>query len=496
MGCKMRSTLTISSVLFLALVATWAVPSGEPSATSIKTETFNRDPRWDAKNNCVIPANPPTVNQNFGYVRRRNSVQGEIGGEVWRSVKPATYGKRLGPYTMNDKLQCSGTLSLVHATAVFGWQTGSTIFVGFFNHQAQGWRPLNFMGFRLEGFNEPDGATIEVSYGTRAWTAGGAFVNAAGGAQERNVRDLDSRKLLRVAPDGAKHIWSLEYDPQGGDGYGLMIFTFDGARTTLKVHRGHREQGATFDRFGIFNNQIPGNSMTAYFGELVINGKREDLSKDPGWEGKGNRSRYRDFIRYGANDFGYRRTNYAGGAPGELGGRFFSCDPHEHEFKGYYGDRIGRLTLDDKLTASGRFAARHFSVDSSFALGWFNSQEQGYPIKNFVGVYFDSLTSVGRIIQPLYGTAEGNLRQNGAPSLQFTPDGSTYEWTLTYDPADGGSIMFTLNGKSMTMRLRPGDKAKGTTFDRFGVFNMQWANSKWCEVYLDDLRYTVAEGAR
>ena len=38
----------------------------------------------------------------------------------------------------------------------------------------------------------------------------------------------------------------------------------------------------------------------------------------------------------------------------------------------------------------------------------------------------------------------------------------------------------------------PGDKEKGAIFDRFGVFNMQWANSKWCDVYLDDLEYTVA----
>ncbi len=29
------------------------------------------------------------------------------------------------------------------------------------------------------------------------------------------------------------------------------------------------------------------------------------------------------------------------------------------------------------------------------------------------------------------------------------------------------------------------------TFDRFGIFNLQGANSKWCDVYLDDLTYTV-----
>jgi hypothetical protein len=136
-------------------------------------------------------------------------------------------------------------------------------------------------------------------------------------------------------------------------------------------------------------------------------------------------------------------------------------------------------------------------VDSSFALGWFNSREQGWPIKNFVGVCFDSLTSVGRIVQPLYGTSEGNQRQGNAPFLQFAPNGTTYQWTLTYDPADGrGTITFTLNGQNVILRLKPEDRAKGAIFDRFGVFNMQWANSKWCEVYLDDLRYTIAERTR
>jgi len=39
------------------------------------------------------------------------------------------------------------------------------------------------------------------------------------------------------------------------------------------------------------------------------------------------------------------------------------------------------------------------------------------------------------------------------------------------------------------------DKAKGALLDRFGVFDLQWANSKWCDVFLDDLTYTVSLGA-
>jgi hypothetical protein len=44
----------------------------------------------------------------------------------------------------------------------------------------------------------------------------------------------------------------------------------------------------------------------------------------------------------------------------------------------------------------------------------------------------------------------------------------------------------------VTLPLREGDRAVGATLDRFGVFNMQWANGKWCDVYLDDLTYTAS----
>jgi hypothetical protein len=76
------------------------------------------------------------------------------------------------------------------------------------------------------------------------------------------------------------------------------------------------------------------------------------------------------------------------------------------------------------------------------------------------------------------------------------PDGTSYEWTLEYDPdgADGrGLISFTMNGQTVTQPLAEGDKEKGATFDRFGVFNLGWANSKHCVVWLDDITYTVAE---
>ena len=47
----------------------------------------------------------------------------------------------------------------------------------------------------------------------------------------------------------------------------------------------------------------------------------EDFTVDPNWEGKGNRTAEKH-ARTIVQDFGYSRTNYAGGkALGEIGGR-------------------------------------------------------------------------------------------------------------------------------------------------------------------------------
>ncbi len=474
---------------------------------NMKSESFDRDPGWDSFRNRIV-LKPVSKQQDFGYQMSSHTggQPGEIGGVVWRSITPAYYGKVIGPFSMDDALSASGKVVVKQAQTQFGWQTGSSIFVGFFNHAKQGWRPVNFLGFRLETHTDTDAKEIEnrpaaeVGYGTCRWTAGGAHVNTSGQAQERVVKELDQDAMRRIAPDGSPHAWEFKYNPKGADGSGEIRFTLDGVTTLFTIPRHHREQGAAFDRFGIFNNQIPGQEMEAYFENLIINGEAEDLSKDPGWEGKGNRDLVEDTQEYGAQDFGFSPTFFAGGKPGELGGRFFSVDPWETKFQGYYGDRVCPLTLDDKLSARGKFAAPVFSVDSTFALGWFNSSERGWPLKNFIGVYFDSLSDTGRIIQPLYGTSEGNKERDGG-FVTFLPDGTHYEWTLQYDPAGTGNlgaITFSINGQSVTRPLAEGDKAKGAILDRFGVFNLPWANSKHCVVYLDDLVYTssAAEGPK
>ncbi|HWP41195.1 MAG TPA: hypothetical protein VNL70_09735, partial [Tepidisphaeraceae bacterium] len=410
--------------------------------------------------------------------------------------------KKVGPFTLDDSLSASGSFCLKKSTTKFGWQTGSTVFFGFFNSAQQGWRPPNFLGFELTAHTDTHAPRLEqrpalgFGLGTSKFTAGADLVSSGGSIVPVDpAKQSDPGEAYRIPSDGTKLRWELRYDPTGAGGAGAATIVFGGLKCLISLPPPLRKHGATFDRFGIFNNQIAGCEMEIYLDDLTINGQFDDFTNDPGWEGKGNRQLIQDTREYGAQDYGYSsETNHAGGArPGEIGGFFQSVDPWEIQFQGYYGDRIGPLSLQHKLTARGKFASRQFMIDSTFALGWFNSSGQGWPLKNFVGVFFDSLSDTGRIVQPLYGTSEGT-KARGRDYVTFMPDGTSYEWTLEYDPdgADGrGLIRFTMNGQTVTQPLAEGDKQKGATFDRFGVFNLGWANSKHCVVWFDDITYTA-----
>ena len=132
--------------------------------------------------------------------------------------------------------------------------------------------------------------------------------------------------MLRIAPDAARHSFACRYDPAANGGRGEIALTIDGQSWTLPVREEHRKAGATFDRFGIFNQQIPGRAMVVYFDDLEVNGQRDEFAADPQWEGKGNNDVFEDPVLYGTNDFGYSPTSFAGGKPGEIGGRFWRVE--------------------------------------------------------------------------------------------------------------------------------------------------------------------------
>jgi hypothetical protein len=64
---------------------------------------------------------------------------------------------------------------------------------------------------------------------------------------------------------------------------------------------------------------------------------------------------------------------------------------------------------------------------------------------------------------------------------------------LVYDPAaqDGnGEMRVTLGSESVTLALKPGQKAQGASLDRFGLFT-SIAGGQMVKIYLDDLTYSA-----
>src|SRR5439155_6283154 len=130
-----------------------------------------------------------------------------------------------------------------------------------------------------------------------------------------------------IKNNGTQYTWALDYDPQANDGNGRIQFTihsnsahpeaFEGKTFTIDLPKGYKEQGTTFDRFGLMNSMKGGNPLTLYFDDLEYDGNREDFSKDPGWVGVGNHDTYQKKEETGAHNFGYSaQSNFAGGKPG------------------------------------------------------------------------------------------------------------------------------------------------------------------------------------
>ena len=485
----------------------WLVPFADAGRPTVQRyEPFDVDPGWKGVNNRVRDPDPPMVRQNFGWSQSDHASggTGEIGGVVWRSVRPAYYAKVLPELSINDHLECSGSVALMHFTAADQYHTGSAIWVGFFNAAKQGWRPLNHLGFRLLGHRDYQfadyksvlpGALVELHCGTSAYSSMGQFIKHSGSTRAVLMKKMVQDEYVRVPADGRRHAWKLELRPKRNDTPPEIFFQWDDCPpTVLKVGARTLKSGAFFNRFGIFNEPLPGFSMTAWFDEITINGTLHDFSTDPGWEAKGNRDAFVDHVQYGTNDFGYSQTHHAGGQrSGELGGRLWEVGMHQTHIRAHCGDSVGRLSLDERLVAQGKIAIPQFGTDSGIFIGWFDAAEQGSPPRNFAGVLLNTLSSTGRFIAPQVVGSNGR-HAFGDVQVLFTPDGRVYDWTLDYDPlgAQGrGTLRLSLGDQVQMIELPDGMRQEGAIMNRFGMFNMQDNNGKFCEVYLDDLEYTV-----
>jgi hypothetical protein len=481
----------------------------EQPRTILKTERFDTDPNWEGFNNRIAPERVPTVTQDFGYSPTNFSGKGkgEIGGQITRCSKPAFYGDKISIKTLNDPLTASGTFAFTRTGGSGG------VFFGWFHHDQPGGggRPMNSLGLEFDG--EKTGARLAVRMITGSNRSCGTFITPFIPGKFRPTP---------IRADGTRYSWTLRYDPQANHGNGSFQFAIKNHGTkpeeldagnlparfperfkmealshfpntmvfSVDVPEVVRKSGATFDHFGLMNGMKAGGPMTVYFDDLQYNGKVQNFGKDPGWEGSGNRTSYQDRERAGAHDYGFSATtNCAGSTPGEVGGVLWRSGKYS-----YYADRVGPLTCNDRLEASGKVMLKMGAPDSDVYLGWFNSADKGKPPNqagHFLGVHVGGPTRVGHYFHPALVTATGSRgRATGGPVLV---PGQVYDWSLIYDPtAEGGqgAVQVILGKETMTLTLKKGLKAEGASFDRFGLFTPA-IGGQIVRIYLDDLTYTV-----
>jgi hypothetical protein len=363
--------------------------------------------------------------------------------------------------------------------------------IGWFRDVPTGWRTPDSLAMRIDG----NGGTYWVfyEYGTSDHHTGG------GGAFEGDQYQTTPTKPF--AADGTVHDWSLDYDPAARDGKGLVTFRIDERTYELPLAADHRQHGAVFNRFGIWNVQAPGAEAELYLDDLVIDGQTESFDEDPRWTAVGNPADFEERIIRPYHDFGYSPSAHAGGAAGEIGGIVF-----RDERPAYYAARAGQLSLDDELVASGKMALLKAASDSAVYFGWFNSadkraketSEKEARQKNYLGVLVEGPSRVGHYFRPGYATRDstgvnaGEIAADGQSWPIIRPDARVHDWKIHYRPsaaAGAGSIEVEFDGESHTMELRPAHRALGGTFDRFGIFNLQ-SGGHYVELYLDDVSFS------
>jgi hypothetical protein len=426
----------------------------------------------------LLPNPLPVTRQDFGT---RTLASGPaIGGWVQRSLTPAWFAKIIATRTLTNKLSASGKFAVTNDLG------GSGVLFGWFNESSRGWRTPNSLIFRIDG----NGGRYWVfyEYGTRNWLTGG------GGCFEGDRYQTTPTKPLPA--DGTVHTWSLSYDPAGVNGSGVMTFVLDGKTYTQTLLPGHKEDGAEFNRFGIFNVQTTGSGMDVFFSDLVLDGEAVDSRSNAGWEGRGNKVEFPDRTLRPYHDFGWSSTSKAGSKPGELGGIIW-----RDENPAYYASKVGPLTLEDELFASGKIAFNGAGSDSGVYLGWFDSRSKTNKVvsdheqapRNMLAILLEGPSRIGHYFRGAYRTRTGDgvLDDNG-PIIR--PDGRVHEWSIHYSPA-AGTIAVKLDDGTATLVLKPEHRKHGASFDRFGLFNLQ-VGGHFVDIAIDDLTYSSANPIR
>jgi len=468
------------------MVAIAIAVAGSLASAAERQESFDRNPGWDGHNNRSVRAEK--IRQDFGWSATTNAggAAGEIGGTIQPAAEPAYYAKKIPARTFNEPLAASGTLMVERG--------GGHTLIGFFNSGTLNeWRTPNTIALRINQRGETFHCHFE--YCTSKWRAGAGII----GVYDKERDRMHAKEL----PCGRAYSWSLQYDPKGADGRGLITVTFDGTAATCELPPEHRLDGAEFNRFGILNvmKQYDGAGRL-WLDDVTVNGERETFERDPQWDGSGNRRTYETRNVRPRFDFGFSPTQHAGGkGAGEMGGLFFRGDCRYPERLAACGDRLESLSLERPLRASGKVSLRRGVTDSTTLIGFYHSahslfvnpaQDLGTP-QDFLGVAIEGPSREGFYFYPVFRNHGGGASSGiAANAPRIFPDGAAHDWALEYDPtaAEGrGRITVSLDGQAASLDLAPGVKATGAHFDRFGLVT-PWIDGNGQHVYFDDLSYT------
>ena len=170
---------------------------------------------------------------------------------------------------------------------------------------------------------------------------------------------------------------------------------------------------------------ILGLAVATARGQLVQ--VRQDFSRDPGWDHYQNRIVGTDMPQI-VQDFGWRRTDYTGGGPGEIGGRV-----ENSRRQAYYAMPLGKpLTFDDEISASGKLALRHIGLRGVGYVGFFNSRRHTWRVWNSMAFRVWEEDDLGQV---MFDWMSADWQARGAETaILLKPDGKPHTWSFRYEP--------------------------------------------------------------
>lgn len=215
-----------------------------------QTQDFSTEPGWIGAGNRVTFEDREQVGAHkFGFSAKTSNAggtPGEVGGDLWRSGDFGYYADRVGPFNLEQRLEARGKVKLVTAGP------DSDMFLGWFNSAAKNKQhgdTENFVGIHVGGPTRIGHYFIPT------------FATAKG-----------ARGKVRQGPvltPGNVFDWSLIYDPAANSGNGEVRVTLGQESVTLALKPGHKTQGASLDRFGLFTSTSGGQMVRIYLDDLT-----------------------------------------------------------------------------------------------------------------------------------------------------------------------------------------------------------------------------------